>query len=124
MPEVFGKVPDMDTQRQGVSLVPLLRMEGERDMKLDAIVGTKIGGGTFRPKIIMPLADLPLGERLYSAATIRKWLEEEPSEAMLESVFLVKAHDPEQQSVADIMTRIVHLDICKKVIAAKLEELK
>ena len=99
-------------------------------MKLDAIVGTKIGGGhahlhsdgketgesTFRPKIIMPLAELALGERLYSAVTIRRWLEEEPSEAMLESVFLVKAHDPEQQ--------IVHIDICKKVIAAKLEELK
>ena len=66
-------------------------------MKLDAIVGTKIGGGhahlhsdgketgesTFRPKIIMPLADLKLGERLYSAATIRKWLEEDMSDAVM-----------------------------------------
>lgn len=60
----------------------------------------------------------------YSAATIRKWLEEVPSSAMLESVFQVKAHDPEQQSVADIITRAVHLDLFERVIAVKLQSLE
>ena len=63
-------------------------------------------------------------EYFYSAATIRKWLEERPSDAMLESVFRVKANDPEQQSMADIMTRVVHLDMWERLLAAKLPELE
>ena len=96
-------------------------------MKLDAIVGTRVGGGhahlhsdgkdsdesTFRPKIIMPLADLPLGERLYSAATIRKWLNEEPSKKVIQAA--VENYDSNDGSM---------VEYCRGLFAAKLEELK
>ena len=48
MPEVFGQVPDMATQRQGVSLVPLLRMEGAMSaMKPDALLSAILSCGIF-----------------------------------------------------------------------------
>lgn len=63
-------------------------------------------------------------EPLYTLTTVRKWLEEPPSKEMLESVFQLKANDPDKQDMADLMTRVVHFDICERMLAAKLRELE
>lgn len=90
-------------------------------MKPDAVVGTQVGGiyaqlysngqtaSQVMPdaKMIMPFADLPLGERLYSAATIRKWLEDE---SPLAQMWWRTDIGPEE--------------IYRQVIAAKLQELE
>lgn len=63
-------------------------------------------------------------EPLFTLDTVRKWLEQPPSKEMLESVFQLKANDPDKQDMADLMARVVHFDICERMLAAKLRELE
>ena len=58
-------------------------------------------------------AELLSGEPLYSAAEIRKWLNEEPSKKVIQTA--VQEYDSSEGSM---------VEYCRGLFAAKLEELK
>ena len=82
-------------------------------MKPDAWI-LKTGHGTSVVQV-KPACEVDLWEPLYSAETIRKWLEEEPSKAMIVNGLRIICNAGSLVSASEVF---------EEMITAKLEELK